>query len=85
MSDFEAVRSAAKKSANEAFDQLPNTEPQRSNQAEGLTPLPDEFWIAEKDWLKDELDREPTEEEYEEYVETWEAKIRDLKEEDGLA
>lgn len=85
MTDLETVRSAAKKSANEAFKQLPSTEPERSEQADGLTPLPDEFWIAEKDWLEDELGREPTEDEYEEYSTTYEDTIQDLKEEDGIA
>jgi hypothetical protein len=82
MTDLETARSAAKKSANEAFGALANTEPERSRQADGLEELPDEFWIAEKNWLEDELGREPTDEEEREYRETWKEAIQELKEGD---
>jgi hypothetical protein len=80
--DLDTVKSAAKKSADEAFSVLPSTEPERSEQADGLTTLPEEFWRAEKDWLESELGREPTSREEEAYRETWEGRIEERKEAD---
>lgn len=85
MTDLETARSAAKKSANEAFDQLPNTEPERSKHADGLDTIPGGWYQNEMKWLEDELGREPTEEEEDKYVSAWKEAIQEMKEKDGLA
>jgi hypothetical protein len=83
--DLDTAKAAAKKSADEAFDVLPKSDPERREQADGLTPLPDEFWRAEREWLESELGREPTSREEEAYREAWEGRIEERKEEAGIA
>ena len=84
--DLDTAQAAAKKSAREAFDQLATTEPERSRQADGLEDAIDGgFYPHEMEWLEDELGRDRTDKEEEEYISTWKETIRDLKEGEGLA
>jgi hypothetical protein len=83
--DLDTAKAAAKKSADEAFDTLPNTEPERSEHADGLDTIPGAWYQNEMEWLKNELGREPTSREEEAYREAWEGRIEERKEEAGIA
>jgi hypothetical protein len=84
--DLDTAREAARFSADEAFDMLANTEPERSRQADGLEDAIDGgIFSNEMDWLEDELGRDRTEEEEAAYVEAWKDRIRERRENEGLA
>jgi len=85
MTDLETARSAAKKSANEAFDQLPNTEPERSKHADGLDTIPGAWYQNEMSYLEDELGHQPNDEEEEAYRTAWRRQIKELKAQEDLS
>jgi hypothetical protein len=84
--DLDTAREAARFSADEAFDMLADTEPERSRQADGLKDAIHEgFYPHEMEWLESELGRERTDAEEDAYVEAWKDRIRERKEDEGLA
>jgi hypothetical protein len=78
------ITDAARRSADEAYEQLPNTEPERSQQVQNLTVMPGGFYQAEVDYLADEIGREPTDDEESLYVSAWEERIEERAEADRL-
>lgn len=84
--DLDTARKAAIESADEAFSMLPNTEPERTDQSGELPSAIDySIYSAEMEWLEDELGRERTDEEEREYITAWKERIRDRREDEGLA